>query len=274
MNTTDTGPWVLLDGARLARDEARISPLGEGFMFGHGLFETIKVRRGSAVFLDEHFARLETSAAELGLRIAPGLKARCWQTIELNALTAGVLKIVVFQDGAGTGELILTRTFVYPEPQAGTPFTLKLFPDARLDGGGPAWKSLNYLKNSRARAAAKAAGFDEAVFVSPEGHVLEGATTNVFVVKDGVVVTPPVSAGILPGIARAAVIRGLGPNGVRETAVTEVMLERADEIFVTNSLLGVRPVTRWESRTMEVGPEALTWKISALFREAEDRSIR
>ena len=274
MKPTDICDRVMLDGRFVARDEARISPLGEGFMAGHGLFETIKVRRGRPVFLEEHVARLERGAKELELSVSGELRARCQLAIDANGLEAGVLKLVVFQNDSWTGELILARTFVYPEAQGGSGWSLKLFSDERVGGRNAELKTLNYLKNSRARAAAKAAGFDEALFVSQTGVVLEGATTNVFLVKDGVVYTPALNAGILPGIARAVVLRELGEKGAREIAVTEVMLDRAEEIFVTNSLVGVMPVAKLEGRGYELRSDGVTQRIRAAFREAEERSIQ
>lgn len=273
MKTTDICDRVMLDGRFVARDDVRISPLGEGFMFGHGLFETIKVLRGRPVFFEEHVARLERGAKELGLSVSGELRARCQLVIDANGLEAGVLKLVVFRNDSGAGELILARTFVYPEANGSNGWSLKLFSDERVGGAAAELKTLNYLKNSRARAAAKAEGFDEALFVSQTGVVLEGATTNVFLVKDGVAYTPALSAGILPGIARAVVLRELGEKSAREIAVTEVMLDRAEEIFVTNSLVGVMPVAKLEGRSYPLRSDGVTQKIRAAFREAEEQSV-
>lgn len=274
MNQPDTCARVMLDGVVMDVAAARISPLGDGFMFGHGLFETMKVMQGRPVFFAEHAARLERSAGELGLVVADGLGARCRQVIAANARESGGLKVVVFQGEHGASELILARTFVYSAESYETGFSLKTFPDARAGDGLGRLKTLNYLKNSRARRAAREAGFDEALWVDSAGAALEGATTNLFIVKEGRVLTPAASGGILPGIARGVVLGLPGGNQREEAMVSAAMLRDAEEIFVTNSLLGVMPVTRVDGRVYPLCADGVTRKIMAAYREAERISWR
>src|SRR4051812_33887441 len=109
---------VSLNGVLLDAASAAVSPLSDGFMYGLGLFETIKVLGGRPVFFREHVGRLRRGAAEIGLSSAADegeLRARCDRVIRANAVTKGVLKIVVFQDLAGPGELISTRVGLYSE---------------------------------------------------------------------------------------------------------------------------------------------------------------
>jgi branched-subunit amino acid aminotransferase/4-amino-4-deoxychorismate lyase len=110
--------------------------------------------------------------------------------------------------------------------------------DGRLTG----FKTLNYLENRLARETARASDFDEAIFVTPAGRVLEGSSTSVFIVKEGHAHTPPLSLGVLPGVARARVLALIGPERAHETAFTLDELMAADEVFLTNSLMGVMPV--------------------------------
>ncbi len=218
MNSHGYQPQVVLNGRLLAAGEALVSPLGEGFMYGLGLFETIKVLRGRPVFFQDHFERLRRSAGELGLPFTTAsgeLHARCLRCAAANGLDDGSLKIVVFQDTAGLGELIATRANSYSDINYKIGFALKIFSEDRRSAGIFSLKTLNYLKNLRAKQAAQAAGGDEALFIDAGGLVLEGATSNVFVVKGGEVLTPPLEGRILPGIARSRVLQRLaGPVSV------------------------------------------------------------
>lgn len=270
------GPFlhhVILNGRLIEAGEARISPLGEGFMYGRGLFETIGVLRGRPAFFDGHFARLRRSAGELGLAFAATadeLRERCGRCLAANRLDDGSLKIVVFQDAAGTGELILGRAGAYLMEHYERGFRLKTFSVDRREGGLFHLKTLNYLENFRARQAAQAAGGGEALFVDAGGLVLEGAASNVFVVKGGEVLTPPADGRILPGIARGLVLKN---EHVRESEIPASALFEADEVFVTNALLGVMPVAAVDERRYDPGCNPVTRSLMAAFRLQQSQSV-
>jgi len=250
---------VLLNGRLLDAGEARISPLGDGFMFGLGLFETIKVLNGRPVFFSDHFERLRRSAGELGLAstaAADELRARCEQCLSANALGEGSLKIVVFQDADGPGELIATREKSYLPEHYEPGFALKTFPGGQREGKLFGLKTVNYLGNLQAKQAAKAAGCDEALFIDSVGQILEGATSNVFVVKGGEVFTPLLDGRILPGIARNRVLQLLKKG--RACAVPSQLLSGADEVFVTNALLGVMPVAAVDQQRYDLNHNPVT----------------
>ena len=205
--------YAMCEAAVIATDELRISPLGSGFMAGEGLFETVRVQDSRPLLFDSHHARLAASLRSLDE--SPGslgwdeLHRRCVQVIAANSLVNGSLKIVVFREVTGWTELILARPATYTLAHYGKGFRLKTFPcDLRVDSFS-GLKSLNYLRNLHAKAHGCRRGFDDAVFVNPNQHVLEGATTNIFIVKDCVISTPPLSSGILPGVMRAAIIQKL-----------------------------------------------------------------
>ena len=264
---------VGLNGALVEAAAARISPLSDGFQYGQGLFETVKLLGGRPVFMAEHVERLRQGAADLGLSIADGLAARCDSVVRANGAEDGVLKIVVFQDEGGPGELILTRDHPYPAEAFERGFGLMTIADGQRAGRLPSLKTLNYLKNLAGRRAARAEGFDEALFVGPDGSILEGAVTNVCVVAGEWVLTPPLDAGILPGIARSRVLR-LPPAGrIREHAVAASLLYAADEIFVTNSLLGVMPVSRIDRHDFPIDDNPVTRGLQEAFRKAELESL-
>jgi branched-subunit amino acid aminotransferase/4-amino-4-deoxychorismate lyase len=256
--------FAMFNGTTGETAALRVSPLGPGFMFGEGLFETVCVRNARPVFLADHHARLAASLAFLGA-LPPSahdeLHARCLRVIAENSLADGNLKIVVFRDTSGWSELILARAGSYGAEIYARGFRLM------TATGEPrqALKSLNYLGNIRAKRAAFAAGYDETVFVDAHGHVLEGATTNVFAVRDRVVWTPPLSRGILPGVMRARVIGMLEPAGLREDDLGLADLRKADEVFVTNALLGIMPVARVDEVAYDLGGNTVTRSLRKRF---------
>lgn len=266
---------VLLDNVLLPASAAHIPALSEGFLYGHGIFETIKLLGGRAAFLDRHHARLLASARALDLPYAVSLdtlRERITRLAAVNALPDGAAKVVVFnRDGDTSGELISTRPGSYSTDTYTRGFSLKTVFTGERTGALTGHKTLNYLANIRARRAAVAAGFDEALFLTPAGIVIEGATTNVFIVRDGVVHTPSLASGPLPGIARAQVLAALGPTHARESLLTHDDLLHATEIFVTNALLGVMPVTRIDDRPLAIGP--ITRTVTDAYRLAETSSL-
>jgi branched-subunit amino acid aminotransferase/4-amino-4-deoxychorismate lyase len=270
------GPHVIMNGHLLAASEARISPLGEGFLFGRGLFETIKVLGGRPVFFQDHADRLGRSAGALGLPIlssAKELRRRCDQLIAANKLGEGSLKIVVFDDAGSSGELIMTRAGLYSLELYLRGFRLKTVRVGRVAAGVRGMKTLSYLENVTAKRAAQASGFDEALFFDPAGTVLEGATSNVFAVKDDVALTPPLGSGILPGIARANVMRILGQGRVREGTLLLSELLEAEEMFVTNALLGVMPVACIDQSTYDLNRHPFTKALMEKYRRAERMAV-
>jgi branched-subunit amino acid aminotransferase/4-amino-4-deoxychorismate lyase len=240
-------------------------------MYGVGLFETIKVLAGRPVFFASHLDRLRRGADELGLALAVSdeeMRARSDRCLAANARQDGSLKLVLFQGEGGPGQLILTGSKTYAEPAYERGFRIKTFPDRR-PGGLSGLKSLNYLKNLRAKRAATGAGYDEALFVDPGGEILEGATTNIFVVHQKGIFTPPLASGILPGIARATVLKLGTDRPVREHAIGLDLLSEADEVFVTNALLGVMPVAAVDAWRWDVCLNPVTAALRRAYRQRE-----
>jgi branched-chain amino acid aminotransferase len=267
---------VILNGSLIESGKSWISPLGEGFLYGRGLFETIRLEAGRPVFFHEHARRLRRSAGELGLNWPVSdeeLGLRCNRIIGANAVVAGVLKIVVFQDEKGAGELILTRESQYEPGHHAQGFRLKAVLDGGRFGMLCRMKTMNQLANLTARAAARADGWDEVLFFDSDGALLEGTATNIFVVARGETRTPGLQAPILPGIARAEVLR-LGAGGrFEETRVTLAQALEADEAFVTNSLMGVMPVSGIDGRDYDLSLNPVTRSVMSAFRQAEAESI-
>ncbi|HSI08604.1 MAG TPA: aminotransferase class IV [Rariglobus sp.] len=265
---------VLLDNVLLPTSAAHIPATSEGFLYGHGVFETVKITSGRPAFLAHHHARLTASARALDLSYAVSLDTlheRLARVIAANALTDGSAKIVLFaQDSATTGELISTKANAYPSETYTRGFRLQTVFTGERTGALSAHKTINYLANIRAKRAALAAGFDEPLFLTPAGIVIEGATTNVFIVRDGIAHTPSLASGPLPGIARAQVLALLSPTRARESLLTHDDLRHASEIFVTNALLGVMPVTQIDDRPLAIGP--VTLSLTDAYRSLETAS--
>ena len=253
--------YAMCNAAVVETTALKISPLGAGFMTGEGLFETVRVRNSRPVLFEAHHARLAASLRsldDLPISSRGELHTRCVRIIAANTLVNGSLKIVVFKEATGWTELILARLPKYGANDYERGFRLKTFPgDLRVDPLN-ALKSLNYFRNSYARRVAVAAGFDDALFIDPTHQVLEGSSANVFIVKDCVISTPPLGSGILPGVMRAAIIGRLGSRSVQEREVTQEELLQADEVFVTNALLGVMPVAQVDSTLYDLAKNAVT----------------
>ena len=253
MNDAETAR-VMLNGKLLPAAAAMISPLSEGFLYGYGVFETMKVSAGRPQLWDDHVARLSDSTRALGLAYpcsGDGLLQRCLEVIQANGARDVALKITVFQDVGGVSELISLRPNPYTAEMYKKGFAVKTVPRRGSAERVSRCKTLNYLGNLLELRAARAQGVDEVIFVDEQARVLEGATTNVFVVKNGVVCTPPLALGILPGVMRAHVLRtDARPAEERELSVKELM--SADAVFLTNAVLGVMPVRQVDKKTFAV----------------------
>ncbi|CAM2777386.1 aminotransferase class IV [Rariglobus hedericola] len=272
---TDASSQVILDGVLLPAASAFIPATSEGFLYGHGIFETVKITSGRPAFLAQHHARLTASARALDLRYTVSietLRERLALVTTANTLTDGSVKIVLFaRDETTTGELISTKANAYPLETYARGFRVNTVFTGERTGALSGHKTLNYLANIRAKRVAVAAGFDEPLFLTPAGIVIEGATSNIFTVRDGIAHTPSLASGPLPGIARAQVLALLGSARVREGLLTHSDLLHADEVFVTNALLGVMPVTQIDDRHLEIGP--LTRSLKNLYHISETQSL-
>jgi branched-subunit amino acid aminotransferase/4-amino-4-deoxychorismate lyase len=219
-------------------------------MFGLGVFETLRVSNSQPELWQKHWVRLTRSAAALGLdyqQTSHALLTRSRDLLAIENASESVLKIVVFADISGVGELISLRPIPYSRAQFEQGFSLK-----SVRGRGTAshlshLKTQNYLGNLQALRQARAEGFDEVVFTDEQGNFLEGATTNFFLVRDETIYTAPLAAGVLPGIVREAIFE-LPGRSVVEKELNVNDLNAASEAFVTNSVLRIMPVRRVGNR--------------------------
>jgi branched-chain amino acid aminotransferase len=223
-----------LDGAIMPAGEALIPVTDEGLIRGDGVFEVIRVYDGTPYAFEAHMARLERSAGNLRLEI------------DLEAVRAEAHRLLA-QAGPGPDHaalrIMLTRggrRILFTEPLHLLPerarlATITYSPTRVLDGV----KSLSYAANMLASRLAREQGFDEALLVTPHGRVLEAPTSSIFWVKDGELLTPPLSDHILASITRALVIDVWGAD---ERACTLEDLFGADEAFLASTVREVQPI--------------------------------
>lgn len=282
-----------LDGAAVPAHEAKVSVLDRGFLYGDSVYEVTRTFGGVPYLLSEHLDRLARSAAGLKLALPP----RAMIETATRAAAAAVpgsaatppgdvelyLRIVVTR---GAGELGLDpaladepRLVVVARPVQPPP------PQAYADGvavvlsartrSAPTLKTGNYLESVLAVQEARLAGAHEALVRDAQGRITEGSSSNLFLVSGGRLVTPAISAGLLPGITRDALIRLSRQDGlaVDEAPIWPIDLERADEMFITSSIRGVLPVTRCDGRAVGDGkPGVVTRRVMALYENATLRS--
>nr|HEX4312757.1 aminotransferase class IV [Kofleriaceae bacterium] len=268
---------IAIDGELVPPERATISVLDRGVLYGDGVFEVLRAHAGRAVDLDAHLARLADGAAALQLRVPPPGQLAAWVALVLADGDGGRgdsrVRIACTR-GPGAlarrlGELAGGRTIVIAEPLPPQPTELALatvdWPLPPRRGAGV--KALAYLDHVVARELAAAAGADEAIRLDATGRVAECATSNLFIVHRGEVVTPPAdTGGVLPGIVRARVLaacsRAAIPHAVRWIERGELAI--ADEVFITSSLRNIVAATRVDGRTIARGP--ITQRLAAEYR--------
>jgi len=263
MSDSDEGggsQWIYLNGRMVERDEARVSPFDRGLLYGDGFFETTRVFAGKPVLLERHLDRLASSCRETGFGDAFGtdeLGAGILWLIEANRVEDGYLRMTVSR-GLHGGKLDELRTDAptvfaearpmhLPPPGGPPPFVLARSPYRRNEHSAVVrHKSLSYQGNVLALAEGRQRGADEVFFLNSRGHLTECAITNLFFVAGGVVCTPDVGCGLLPGITRQVVLEICEDRGLpAEVGVYEERdLRAADEVFCTNSLRGVVAVEK------------------------------
>ncbi|KMO96361.1 aminotransferase class IV [Streptomyces roseus] len=244
---------IWLDGALRNADSAQVSVFDHGLTVGDGVFETVKAERGTAFALTRHVDRLTRSARGLGLADPDPDEVRraCAAVLEANPLPLARMRITytggVSPLGSDRGDAGPTLVVAVAE-EARRPDTTAVItvPWVRNERSAVAGlKTTSYAENVVALAAAHRAGASEALFANTLGRLCEGTGSNVFVVLDGELHTPPLASGCLAGITRALVVEWAG---AKETDLSFEALEQAEEIFLTSTLRDVQAVHRIDGR--------------------------
>lgn len=239
-------------------EEAFIAASSQGFQYGRGVFETLLFEKGHTYFLEEHCERLQKSLEKLGLRHIIDLDELYRKAAVLgqkNKMEQGRLKLMCFKDTA-EASLLMTLTPYEPDRQQQEKGVRLNISTIKRNPYSPLTyiKSMNYADNILAREEAQTKGFHEALLLNVYNKLCEGAMSNLFWIKDHIVYTPDVSCGLLEGIVRKKVIDLVQSLGIRleEGSYELTELLTADEVFITNSLIGIIPVAGIEDTNFEL----------------------
>ena len=280
------GAKIFINNQLVPEEEAKVSVFDHGLLYGDGVFEGIRSYRGRVFELKAHVKRLYESAHSLMLNLPltmEEMERSILDTVRANQLEDAYIRVVVTR-GAGdlgldpnkcagpTVIIIAGKVNLYPQElykkglKVITVPTRRNIPDA-LD---PQIKSLNYLNNKLVKIEANHAGAMEAITMNINGHIAEGSSDNVFIVKDGVLVTPPTYVGALKGITRNVVIKLAVESNieVKEVPFTRHDLYVADECFLTGTAAEVIPVVEVDRRRIGEGiPGKTTMLLTGKFKE-------
>lgn len=273
---------VWLDGALVDEKEARISPFDRGLLLGDAVFETMRIYGGRPRALKEHLDRLRQSCALTRIPYPEGIERAIAHLIEANGARDGQVRVTLTRGVGGRGAspqgatsptVLVTTATVHHRPEVyerGLRLVVarrRRIPDASLPS---AIKSTNYLVHVLARIEAEEAGADDALFVDEDGALVEATQANVFAILGRELVTPPLSSGCLPGMARAEVLALAHEAGLRpvERPLPRAALHEASEVFLTASVLEVAPVVEVDGvRVGDGKPGPLTRRIHELYRK-------
>ena len=271
--------WLWLDGELVDASEARVSPFDHGLLVGDGVFETVRVYGGQPFAWTRHLDRLAHSAAGLGLTVPDrdALRAAADTVLTANGHLEARLRITVTGGVAPLGSergdsqptVIVATSEMKPWPAS---VSVVVVPWVRNDRGATAGlKTTSYAENVRALAYAHQRGASEAIFANTRDELCEATGSNVFVVRDGVVATPPGSSGCLLGVTRALVLE-LGLP-IEEGALPLSALRDADEAFLTSTTREVQPIDTVDDRVLPTVPGPVTAKLAELFTALVARDL-
>jgi D-alanine transaminase len=268
---------VYLNGDYMPMEEAKISPMDRGFLFGDGIYEVVPSYDGKLVGFAPHMERMQDglNAIEIDLKIVPG----AWRAIaqELADRNGDGNLGIYFHISRGADS---KRNHAYPDNIAPTiyafAFEIPPAPQANLSAANPykvsttqdlRWKRCNIkstalLGNVMHYQHGHSRGHNETILYNQDGEITEAAACNVYVVKDGVVATPPLDYQILPGITRLLVLSILGKDGsipIEERVVTLAELHDADEVWISSSSKEIAPVIEVDGKPVGDGNVGPVW---------------
>lgn len=277
---------IYVDGKYYPKEEAKISVFDHGFLYGDGVFEGIRAYNGRVFKLKEHIDRLYNGTRGIMINV-PLTKEEMTEvvleTLRRNQLQDAYIRLVISR-GAGdlgldpkkcskpTVVCIADKIVLYPEElyEKGMEIITAATRRNRPEGVNPQMKSLNYLNNIMAKLEANLAGAPEALLLNNEDYVAECTGDNIFIVKNGVLITPPPYVGILVGITRNAIIEAAERLGIKveEKVFTRYEVFTADECFLSGTAAEAVPVVKVDGRPIADGkPGPITKQIIKEFKE-------
>jgi branched-chain amino acid aminotransferase len=282
---------VFIDGAIVDRAEARISVVDHGLLYGDGVFEGMRAHGGVVFAIERHLERLARGARALHLELPDGIEGIrevVLRTLEADGGGDRYLRLLVTR---GDGPLGLDPTRCERPRVVCIVDTIALFSDEKRAAGlslitssfrrpppdvlDPRIKTLNYLNNVQAKGEAVRQGADDALMLNLRGHVAETSVANVFVVRDGLLVTPPVTDGCLDGVTRGTVIECARELGILfvERTLGRMDVFGADEVFMTGTGAGIVRISKLDGE--RIGGEAIgevTVQLSEAYRRVTTRA--
>jgi branched-chain amino acid aminotransferase len=277
---------IYIDGEFYDKENAKISVFDHGLLYGDGVFEGIRFYNGRVFRLEEHIDRLFDSARAIALNIGMDKAAvieATLETIRQNNLQDGYIRLVVTR---GVGDLglnpmlcpkasifvIASKITLYSADKYENGLDVVTCSTRRIPHGAlsPMVKSLNYLNNVMAKIEAQNAGAGEGLMLNEQGFVSECTGDNIFIIKNGVISTPPIAAGALAGVTRGVVFDLAAELGIpiREPMMTRYDIFTADECFLTGTAAEVIPAVKLDTRPIGDGkPGPITRRLITRFRE-------
>lgn len=262
---------VFLNGKFIPQDEAKVSVLSPGFLYGFCLFETMRSYHNNIVYFQEHLERIKKSCKLINLKFPytlNRLKELIQEIIRINGFTDAYVRLTLGNSGSGTDTVIMVKKYKpYTSQKYREGFRGCLSRFKQNEGSFfSRLKTANYLLFQLAYLEAKDKGFDEAVILNNRGFIAEGSRANIFLIKDNEVFTPALECGCLNGITRKAVFDLAKKHNIKIYEGNFIVpdLYQADEAFLTNSLMGIMPLVSIEKRLIKKG---LVGKMTRFFIE-------
>jgi branched-chain amino acid aminotransferase len=275
---------VHLDGRIVPAAQATVGIHDAGLVHGASVFTTMRVHHGRVFRLDRHLARVLETAEHFALRTdatAESLTAAMGELLTANGLVEGRARITLTPgpaDGTGSPVTLITSDPLPPQPaewyQRGVTVVVSSYKQGR-DDPLAGYKTGCYLPRLLARREAAATGAEEALWFTTDNLLAEACFCNVFLVRSGRVLTPPLDTPVLPGIVRGAVVELCRAGGIEcddKGAMTIRDVLGAEEIFLTSAISGIRPVVRVERHSVgDETPGAITRRLMDGYAELLDR---
>jgi branched-chain amino acid aminotransferase group I len=289
---------VHLNGTLVPRSKAHISISDHGFLYGFGLFQTMRVYNGRIFLLDRHIKRLKEAAQIVGMGDKVGkldLEKACKETVNINDLQSARVRLTVTNgkgtalpwEDAGDEPTVLVTAVPY------VPYTAERYNQGykvgiasvrrpRQNAIASSLKSLNYMISVIARMEVSKRGQDEALLLNEDGYLAEGGSSNIFFVRSGRLVTPALNSGLIPGVTREVVMELADSLGLilSEGTVGKPIFKQCEEAFMTNAVIEIMPVTSMSDETgasMPVGGGKMgeiTRKLLDAYRERVQKETR
>jgi branched-chain amino acid aminotransferase len=273
--------WI--DGRLVATADAKVSVLDHGLVVGDGVFETLRVYRGVPFAWTRHLARLRASCDGLGLELpdATALREAADAVLRANELAEARLRITVTggvaPPGSGRGDGPPSAFILaFPIELAAPSVDVVIAPWTRNEHGAlVGLKTISYAANVRALAYAREKGAGEAVFANTKGDLCEATGSNVFLVRDGALTTPPPSAGCLSGVTRALLLELSTQMGIptEEHDVRVGALAQSDEAFLSSTTREVQPIAAVDGTRLRSVGGPVSERLAAAFRDLVARDL-